>query len=39
MPLLFYRYETSAVGGFGAAMNLTALNTAELKKIETRLRN
>ena len=38
MPLLFYRYETSAVGGFGAAMNLTALNTAELKKIETRLR-
>ena len=38
MPLLMYRYESSAVGGFSAAMDLAARSTEELKKIETRLR-
>jgi len=38
MPLLSYRYETSAVGGFSAAMDLTARSVEDLKKIEARLR-
>jgi tyrosinase len=38
MPFLSYRYESSAVGGFAAAMDLTARSEAELKKIEKRLK-
>lgn len=38
MPFFSYRYETSAVGGFSAGMDLTARSAGELKKIETRLR-
>lgn len=38
MPLLSYRYESSAVGSFGAAPELAALNAQDLKKIETRIR-
>src|SRR5262245_3080864 len=39
MPLLSYRYETSAVGGFSAAEQLTARSSEDLKKIEARLRS
>ncbi len=38
MPLLSYRYESSAVGSFGAVMDLTALSAQDVKKIETRLK-
>jgi tyrosinase len=38
MPFLSYRYETSAVGGFSAAAELTARSSEDLKKIEERLR-
>jgi tyrosinase len=38
MPLLSYRYESSAVGSFGGAMDMTALAAEDLKKIETRLK-
>jgi tyrosinase len=38
MPLISYRYESSAVGGFGAGFNLVELSTQELEKIQTRLR-
>lgn len=38
MPLLSYRYETSAIGGFSAARDLTTASAEELNKLETRLR-
>lgn len=38
MPLLSYRYETSAIGGFPAARDLTAASAEELNKLEKRLR-
>jgi tyrosinase len=37
-PLLSYRYETSAVGGFAAAVALTQRSPNELKEIEMRLK-
>jgi tyrosinase len=38
MPLLSYRYETSAIGGFPVTADLSELSNAELKGIEARLR-
>jgi tyrosinase len=38
MPLLSYQYESSAVGGFAAARELSARSAQELQKIETRVR-
>lgn len=38
MPLLSYRYESSAVGGFGATLDLTALSAQDLKKIEAHIK-
>lgn len=39
MPLLSYRYETSAVGGFAAGMSLASRSNNELMEIEQRLRD
>ena len=38
MPLLSYRYESSAVGGFAAASDLAERSEADLKSIEKRLK-
>jgi tyrosinase len=38
MPLLSYRYETSAIGGFQAARDLAAASAEELNKLEKRLK-
>jgi tyrosinase len=38
MPLLSYRYESSAVGSFGTEMDMTALSAKDVRKIETRIR-
>jgi len=38
MPLLSYRYESSAVGNFGAALDMTALSAQDLEKIEARIK-
>lgn len=38
MPFLSYRYESSAVGSFGAAPDLATLSAQDLKRIETRIR-
>ncbi len=38
MPFLSYRYESSAVGSFGAPFDLTALSVRDLAKIEAHIR-
>jgi len=38
MPLLSYRYETSAIGGLRAVTDLAAVSSAELARIEKRLK-
>lgn len=38
MPLLSYRYESSAIGGFSVTTDLTAASAAEVKKLEQRVR-
>ncbi len=38
MPLLSYRYESSAVGRFAAAADLSVRSAADLKKLEKRLK-
>ena len=38
MPFLSYRYESSAVGSFGAPFDLTALSVRDLEKIEAHIR-
>lgn len=38
LPLLSYRYESSAIGGFAATMDMTALSAQDVKKIEARLK-
>ena len=39
MPFLSYRYESSAVGSFGAPFDLAALSVQDLTKIEAHIRN
>jgi tyrosinase len=38
MPLLSYRYETSAIGGFPAGKDLSAISVEELNRLERRLK-
>lgn len=38
MPLLSYRYETSAVGKFGAGLDVSSMDAADFKKVEKRMR-
>jgi len=38
MPLLSYRYESSAVGGYAAELDLTALSLADVRRIEAHIR-
>lgn len=38
MPLLSYRYECSTVGKFGCPLDLTALSSAEFRRLEAHVR-